>query len=81
MRSTRSSPYGAKSAGFRAPSTTRSRTLRASRIEIERPSPMIGSLWPAASPISTTPSANGVAVHVSSPGYVAHGPAGVAAIT
>ena len=26
---------------------------------IERPCPMIGSLWPAASPISTTPSVNG----------------------
>ena len=42
---------------------------------------MIGSLWPAASPISTTPSANGASVHVSSPGYAAHRPAGVAAIT
>ena len=58
---------GRRRARGRAPSGRRASA-------IDRPWPMIGSLWPAASPISTAPSTYGSAHHVSSPGYVAHGP-------
>src|SRR5947209_8197742 len=50
-------------------------TVRASRKATDSPSPMVGSLHPAASPTSTAPSTAGWSVHESNIGYAAHGPA------